>query len=153
MYTYGYDLAQACARAAHEAGASWVVLCDTNGGSLPDEIHHIVRYVYVHLHHHILRSIVRYVYVHLHISRSRARARSLSLRSYEYTCVCCVWTSVCMHACMHACIYMTHTHAQRTAHAGGGDTSRHPLPQRLGTGRRQFAGSRGRWRAAGACSP
>ena len=27
-----------CLRAAHEAGARWVVLCDTNGGTLPAEI-------------------------------------------------------------------------------------------------------------------
>ncbi len=32
-----------CARAAHEAGARWVVLCDTNGGTLPHEIEAIVR--------------------------------------------------------------------------------------------------------------
>ncbi|MDQ0470905.1 citramalate synthase [Labrys wisconsinensis] len=32
----------ACARAAHEAGARWVVLCDTNGGSQPDEVERIV---------------------------------------------------------------------------------------------------------------
>lgn len=32
----GYALA--CLRAAHEAGARWVVLCDTNGGTLPAEI-------------------------------------------------------------------------------------------------------------------
>jgi len=30
--------ALACLRAAHDAGARWVVLCDTNGGTLPDEI-------------------------------------------------------------------------------------------------------------------
>ncbi len=30
------------ARAAHEAGADWVVLCDTNGGTLPDEVERIV---------------------------------------------------------------------------------------------------------------
>ena len=30
--------ALACLRAAQEAGARWVVLCDTNGGRLPDEI-------------------------------------------------------------------------------------------------------------------
>ena len=36
----GYALA--CAEAAREAGASWVVLCDTNGGTLPDEIERIV---------------------------------------------------------------------------------------------------------------
>ncbi|WP_114966396.1 citramalate synthase [Alkalilacustris brevis] len=27
-----------CLRAAYEAGARWIVLCDTNGGTLPDEI-------------------------------------------------------------------------------------------------------------------
>jgi 2-isopropylmalate synthase len=31
-----------CARAAHEAGARWVVLCDTNGGTLPNEVSRIV---------------------------------------------------------------------------------------------------------------
>jgi 2-isopropylmalate synthase len=33
------------ARTAYETGARWVVLCDTNGGSLPDEIERIVREV------------------------------------------------------------------------------------------------------------
>jgi 2-isopropylmalate synthase len=37
--------ALACARAAYEAGARWVVLCDTNGGALPHEIEAIVREV------------------------------------------------------------------------------------------------------------
>ncbi len=32
-----------CIRAAHEAGARWVVLCDTNGGTLPHEVEAIVR--------------------------------------------------------------------------------------------------------------
>ncbi|MBH0239185.1 citramalate synthase [Methylobrevis albus] len=36
------DYALACARTAHAAGARWVVLCDTNGGTLPDEIERIV---------------------------------------------------------------------------------------------------------------
>ncbi|MBV8538678.1 MAG: citramalate synthase [Alphaproteobacteria bacterium] len=31
-----------CVTAAHKAGARWVVLCDTNGGTLPDEIERIV---------------------------------------------------------------------------------------------------------------
>lgn len=35
------DYAQKCAHAAYDAGARWVVLCDTNGGTLPDEIHAI----------------------------------------------------------------------------------------------------------------
>ncbi|WP_265515580.1 citramalate synthase [Nitratireductor luteus] len=34
--------ALACARAAFEAGARWVVLCDTNGGTQPAEIREIV---------------------------------------------------------------------------------------------------------------
>ncbi|OCW57729.1 citramalate synthase [Hoeflea olei] len=34
--------ATACARAAYEAGARWVVLCDTNGGTQPTEIAEIV---------------------------------------------------------------------------------------------------------------
>jgi 2-isopropylmalate synthase len=36
------DYALACARTAREAGARWVVLCDTNGGTLPDEVRAIV---------------------------------------------------------------------------------------------------------------
>jgi 2-isopropylmalate synthase len=32
----------ACAKAAYDAGARWVVLCDTNGGTLPNEIEKIV---------------------------------------------------------------------------------------------------------------
>jgi 2-isopropylmalate synthase len=31
-----------CAEAAYEAGARWVVLCDTNGGTLPHEVERIV---------------------------------------------------------------------------------------------------------------
>ena len=42
----GYKANQAyamqCARTALQAGARWVVLCDTNGGSLPDEVEAIV---------------------------------------------------------------------------------------------------------------
>jgi 2-isopropylmalate synthase len=34
--------ALACAKAAHDAGARWVVLCDTNGGALPHEVEAIV---------------------------------------------------------------------------------------------------------------
>jgi 2-isopropylmalate synthase len=35
--------AAACAKAAYDAGARWVVLCDTNGGTLPSEVSDIVR--------------------------------------------------------------------------------------------------------------
>jgi len=34
--------ALACAKAAHAGGARWVVLCDTNGGTLPHEVERIV---------------------------------------------------------------------------------------------------------------
>lgn len=37
--------ALACAEEAYRAGARWVVLCDTNGGSLPNEVSEIVRAV------------------------------------------------------------------------------------------------------------
>ena len=36
------DYALACAKAAYEAGARWVVLCDTNGGTLPHQVEGIV---------------------------------------------------------------------------------------------------------------
>jgi 2-isopropylmalate synthase len=36
------DYALACICAAHEAGAKWIVLCDTNGGTMPDEVYRIV---------------------------------------------------------------------------------------------------------------
>jgi 2-isopropylmalate synthase len=39
------DYALACAQAAYEEGARWVVLCDTNGGTLPHEVEAIVREV------------------------------------------------------------------------------------------------------------
>lgn len=43
----GYALA--CARTAYEAGARWVVLCDTNGGTLPSEVMEIVGEVTAHV--------------------------------------------------------------------------------------------------------
>ncbi|MBT1155178.1 citramalate synthase [Aminobacter anthyllidis] len=36
------DYALACARTAYDAGARWVVLCDTNGGTQPSEVREIV---------------------------------------------------------------------------------------------------------------
>ncbi len=41
--------ALACAKAAHESGARWVVLCDTNGGTLPHEVSRIVSEVTAHI--------------------------------------------------------------------------------------------------------
>ena len=44
-YKANPDYALACVRAAYQAGARWVVLCDTNGGTLPHEIEDIVSHV------------------------------------------------------------------------------------------------------------
>ena len=41
-YKANPQFALACAKAAHEEGARWVVLCDTNGGALPHEVEKIV---------------------------------------------------------------------------------------------------------------
>ncbi len=41
-YKDNRDYALACAEAAFEAGARWIVLCDTNGGTLPHEVERIV---------------------------------------------------------------------------------------------------------------
>ena len=41
-YKANKEFALSCVKAAFEGGASWIVLCDTNGGSLPDEIYDIV---------------------------------------------------------------------------------------------------------------
>ena len=41
--------ALSCAKTAFEAGARWVVLCDTNGGTLPEEIEAIVGEVVTHI--------------------------------------------------------------------------------------------------------
>ncbi len=39
------EYAIACCKAAYDAGARWVVLCDTNGGSLPDDVTQAVKAV------------------------------------------------------------------------------------------------------------
>ena len=41
-YADNPDYALTCLRAARDAGARWIVLCDTNGGTLPTEIGRIV---------------------------------------------------------------------------------------------------------------
>jgi len=41
-YKANPEFALACAKAAFDAGARWVVLCDTNGGTLPHEVEEIV---------------------------------------------------------------------------------------------------------------
>ncbi|MFG1397408.1 citramalate synthase [Roseixanthobacter pseudopolyaromaticivorans] len=65
------DFALACARAAYEAGARWVVLCDTNGGTLPHEVSQIVGAV---------TSVVPgdHVGIHAHNDTEQAVANSLA---------------------------------------------------------------------------
>jgi 2-isopropylmalate synthase len=41
-YKANPDYALSCAKAAYDAGARWVVLCDTNGGTMPHEVSRIV---------------------------------------------------------------------------------------------------------------
>jgi 2-isopropylmalate synthase len=65
----GYALA--CAQAAYEAGARWVVLCDTNGGALPHEIERIVGDVTKHIPG-------RHVGIHAHNDTEQAVANSLA---------------------------------------------------------------------------
>ena len=65
----GYALA--CAAAAFKAGARWVVLCDTNGGTLPHEISAIVRDVAKTVPGHNLG-------IHAHNDTENAVANSLA---------------------------------------------------------------------------
>ncbi len=44
-YQSNPDYALGCLQAALEAGARWIVLCDTNGGTLPHDIHTITKAV------------------------------------------------------------------------------------------------------------
>jgi 2-isopropylmalate synthase len=41
-YKENPDYALSCLRAAHDAGAKWLVLCDTNGGTMPEDVYRIV---------------------------------------------------------------------------------------------------------------
>jgi 2-isopropylmalate synthase len=48
-YQANPEYALACAKTAFEAGARWIVLCDTNGGTLPHEVEEIVAKVTQHV--------------------------------------------------------------------------------------------------------
>jgi len=48
-YKENPQFALRCLKAAHDAGARWIVLCDTNGGTLPHEITDIVTEVCTHV--------------------------------------------------------------------------------------------------------
>ena len=44
-YRANPDYALSCLQAAYQAGARWIVLCDTNGGTLPSDVGRVVRAV------------------------------------------------------------------------------------------------------------
>jgi 2-isopropylmalate synthase len=48
-YKANPDYALACAKTAYDAGARWVVLCDTNGGTMPEEVTAIVSEIVKHI--------------------------------------------------------------------------------------------------------
>ncbi len=63
--------ALACAGAAYESGARWVVLCDTNGGAMPQEVEAIVR--------EVARSVPGdHLGIHAHDDTGQAVANSLA---------------------------------------------------------------------------
>jgi 2-isopropylmalate synthase len=63
--------ALACAMAAYEEGARWIVLCDTNGGALPHEVETIVGEVVKQIPGHHLG-------IHAHNDTEQAVANSLA---------------------------------------------------------------------------
>src|ERR1700748_2712002 len=65
------EFALACAKAAYDSGARWVVLCDTNGGTMPHEIETIVTEVTRHIPGD-------HVGVHAHNDTEQAVANSLA---------------------------------------------------------------------------
>src|SRR5690606_26265864 len=70
-YKANPDYALSCIKTAYEAGARWVVLCDTNGGTLPHEVTEIVGRV---------TQVVpgRHVGIHCHDDTGNAVANSLA---------------------------------------------------------------------------
>src|SRR5215813_13688801 len=70
-YKENADFALACAKAAYESGARWVVLCDTNGGTMPHEVEAIVGEVVRHIPG-------SHVGIHAHNDTEQAVANSLA---------------------------------------------------------------------------
>ena len=65
------EFALACAKAAYDSGARWVVLCDTNGGTMPHEVETIVTEV-------IKQIPGDHVGIHAHNDTEQAVANSLA---------------------------------------------------------------------------
>src|SRR5216117_103862 len=70
-YKENADFALACAKAAYYSGARWVVLCDTNGGTMPHEVETIVTEVLKHIPGD-------HVGIHAHNDTEQAVANSLA---------------------------------------------------------------------------
>ena len=70
-YKANPQFALACAKTAFEAGARWVVLCDTNGGTFPNEVGKIVGEVAQHIDG-------AYLGIHAHNDTEQAVANSLA---------------------------------------------------------------------------
>jgi 2-isopropylmalate synthase len=70
-YKANPDYALACAKAAYAEGARWIVLCDTNGGTLPHEVEAIVAEVVKHVPGD-------HVGIHAHNDTEQAVANSLA---------------------------------------------------------------------------
>src|SRR6266436_1897286 len=70
-YKENSEFALACAKAAYESGARWVVLCDTNGGTMPHEVETIVGDV-------ITQIPGSHVGIHAHNDTEQAVANSLA---------------------------------------------------------------------------
>src|ERR1700746_2438594 len=70
-YKENPDFALACAKAAYDSGARWVVLCDTNGGTMPHEVEAVVAEVTKHIPGD-------HVSIHAHNDTEQAVANSLA---------------------------------------------------------------------------
>ena len=70
-YKANPEFALSCLKAAYDNGARWVVLCDTNGGTLPDEIERIVKEVAEHIPG-------SHIGIHAHNDTGNAIANSLA---------------------------------------------------------------------------
>jgi len=70
-YKANPDYAISCIKAAFDQGARWIVLCDTNGGTLPSEVSKIVSEVIKHIPG-------EYLGIHAHNDTENAVANSLA---------------------------------------------------------------------------
>ena len=97
-YKANPDYALACAKAAYDEGARWVVLCDTNGGTLPHEVEAIVGevvktipgdHVGIHAHNDTEQAVANSLVRGRAPARARSRARSTGSASAAATPTSC----------------------------------------------------------------